>query len=50
MRARAEDAWHRKDFASVIAAYEEIDSELDTVELRESEVKRLNYARGHLHD
>ena len=35
LRARAEDAWHRKDFASVIAAYEEIDSELETVELRE---------------
>jgi len=50
VRARAEDAWHRKDFSSVIAAYEEIDSELDTIELRESEVKRLNYARGHLED
>lgn len=48
LRARAEDAWHRKDFALVITAYEEIDSELDTVELRESEVKRLTYARKHL--
>lgn len=48
LRARAEDAWHRKDFASVIAAYEEIESELDTVGLRESEAKRLVYARGHL--
>ncbi len=28
----------------------EIDSELDIVELRESEVKRLNYARCHLDD
>ena len=48
LRARAEDGWHRKDFVSVIIAYEEIDSELDTVELRESEVKRLSYARKHL--
>lgn len=48
LRARAEDAWHRKDFASVITAYEEIESELDTVALRDSETKRLDYARKHL--
>ena len=50
LRARADDAWHRKDFASVIAAYEEIEAELATVELRGSETKRLNYARDHLDD
>lgn len=44
LRARAEDAWRRKDFASVVAAYEEIDSELDTVTMRESETRRLSYA------
>lgn len=48
LRARAEDAWHRKDFASVISAYEEIGSELDTVALRDSETKRLDYARKRL--
>lgn len=48
LRARAEDAWHRRDFASLISAYEEIESELDTVGLRESEAKRLSYARQHL--
>jgi len=45
LRGRADDAWHRKDFASVVEAYEEIDSELNAVELRESEAKRLSYAR-----
>jgi hypothetical protein len=50
LRTRAEDAWRHKDFSSVVGAYEEIEAELDTVELRESEVKRLNYARDHLDD
>lgn len=50
LRAQAEDAWHRKDFASVVAAYEEVDSELETVELRESEAKRLNYARRQINE
>lgn len=45
LRSRADDAWQRKDFASVVAAYEEVESELKTVDLRESEAKRLNYAR-----
>lgn len=48
LRAHADDAWHRRDFASVITAYEEIDSELGTVQLRDSEIKRLSYAREHL--
>lgn len=50
VRARAEEAWRRKDFASVVAAYEEIDAELSTVELRESEAKRLSYARDRIDD
>lgn len=45
LRSRAEEAWRRKDFASVVIAYEEVESELETVDLRESEAKRLKYAR-----
>lgn len=50
LRKRADDAWQLKDFASVIDAYEEIDSELTTVELRESETKRLSYARRQINE
>lgn len=48
LRARAKDAWRNKDLASVITAYEQIESELGTVGLRESEIKRLSYARKNL--
>lgn len=44
LRARADEAWRRKDFATVISAYSEIDRELNTVELRPSERGRLTYA------
>lgn len=44
LRARADEAWHRKDFAVVVDAYEEIASELSTVALKESERARLTYA------
>jgi hypothetical protein len=44
LRERADDAWRRKDFDAVITAYTEIDREMDTVELRTSERRRLDYA------
>lgn len=45
LRNRADEAWRRKDFAVVVSAYAEIESELESVDLRASEAKRLNYAR-----
>jgi hypothetical protein len=45
LRSRADEAWRRKDFASVVSAYAEIESELESVGLRPSEAKRLDYAR-----
>ena len=50
LRSRADESWRRQDFASVINAYEEIDADLETVQLRNSERKRLGYAREHLSD
>ena len=44
LRSRADDAWRHRDFAAVVNAYSEIDSELRTVELRASERGRLDYA------
>lgn len=48
LRTRASDAWRAKDLATVVNAYEEIESELKTVQLRDSERGRLEYARKHL--
>jgi len=48
LRSQAADAWRRMDLASVIMAYEEIDSELQTAHLRASEIERLRYARTHV--
>lgn len=45
LRPRADDAWRRRDFASVINAYSEIISELSTIELQRSELGRLHYAQ-----
>lgn len=47
LRARADDAWKRRDLDTVLLAYTEIDRELATVTLRESERARLEYARKH---
>jgi hypothetical protein len=45
LRARANEAWRKKDFAAVINSYEEIDREFETVELKKSEIRRLEYAK-----
>lgn len=45
LRARAEKAWHDRDYACVISAYEQISQDLETVPLKESEAGRLRYAR-----
>jgi hypothetical protein len=50
LRTQGDEAWRGKDFASVVTAYEEIESELHTVQLRESEAGRLGYARKKLAD
>ena len=50
LRKRADDAWRRKDFATVVTAYGEIDRELRTVQLRASERGRLSYALRALPD
>jgi hypothetical protein len=50
IRQRADDAWRRRDYASVALAYEQIKAELPSVELKPSEVKRLSYAHGQLGD
>jgi hypothetical protein len=47
LRARADDAWKRRDLGTVLLAYTEIDRELATVTLRGSERARLEYARKH---
>jgi hypothetical protein len=38
----------RRTWSTVVNAYEEIESELKTVQLRDSERGRLEYARKHL--
>ena len=48
LRARAEEAWSRKDLATVALSYAEIAKELPTVSLRPSELARLRYAEEHL--
>lgn len=44
LRARAEEAWRRRDFGSLANAYGEIDRDLPTVELSASERSKLDYA------
>lgn len=47
LRARADEAWRQKDLAAVVLAYTEIERELTTVPLHESERARLKYAEKH---
>lgn len=44
LRAKADDAWQRQDFATVANSYSEIESELPPGSLRASEQRRLRYA------
>jgi hypothetical protein len=44
LRARAQEAWRRRDHVAVVNAYSEIDTELPTVRLSPSERRRLEYA------
>jgi hypothetical protein len=44
LRARAGEAWQRRDFGTVVNAYREIEAELPAVVLRASERGRLDYA------
>jgi hypothetical protein len=44
LRAKAGEAWQRRDFGTVLNAYSEIEAELPTVELKPSERARLRYA------
>lgn len=44
LRARADEAWQRQDFATVANSYSEIESELPTASLKASEQARLKYA------
>jgi hypothetical protein len=50
LRAKADDAWRRHDFGTVLNAYSEIEAELPTVELKPSEQARLRYAVKALSD
>lgn len=50
LRARADEAWQRKDFGRVVNAYSEIESELPAVALKASERGRLDYAVKSLRD
>jgi hypothetical protein len=47
LRERAEEAWSRKDLATVMLSYAEIEQELPTVSLRASERARLKYTQEH---
>jgi len=48
LRAAADEAWHNKDWGRVVDAYGEMVSELRTVELKPSELRRLRYAQERL--
>lgn len=48
LRAAADEAWQRKQWGRVVDAYAEIVSELRTVELKPSELRRLRYAEERL--
>ena len=47
LRARADEAWRRRDLVAVVLAYTEIERELTTVSLHASERARLDYSRKH---
>lgn len=47
LRERAEEAWSRKDFATVALSYAEMEQELPMAPLRASERARLKYAQEH---
>jgi hypothetical protein len=48
LKRRAQDAWRSMHYAAVVLAYDEIESELQSVTLCASEVGRLRYARRQL--
>jgi len=48
LRTAADEAWHRQDWGRVVDAYGEMVSELRTVELKPSELRRLRYAQEQL--
>jgi hypothetical protein len=48
LRAAADDAWHNRDWGRVVDAYGEMVSDLRTVELKPSELRRLHYAQEQL--
>lgn len=50
LRNRADLAWRNRDFGIVVNSYSEIDQELHTVTLRQSEEARLRYALNHLNE
>ena len=50
LRSRADAAWRDRDFATVVNCYTEIDEELPTVGLSQSERGRLDYALRALND
>jgi hypothetical protein len=47
LRATADAAWRAREYARVIDSYNEMISELRTVELRQSELARLRFAEDH---
>jgi hypothetical protein len=50
LRSRATESWKSKNYHDVVLAYEEIQSELPTVELRRHEAERLRFAQRHTTD
>lgn len=48
LRQQAEEAFKKRDYAATEQAYSEILRELDTIQLKASELKRLEIARRHL--
>lgn len=48
LRKAANEAWHRKDWARLIDIYAELETEVKTIELKQSERARLSYARRKL--
>ena len=48
LRTAADAAWSERDYARVVGAYSEMISELRSIELRPSELRRLRFAEAHL--
>jgi hypothetical protein len=48
LRATADEAWHKQDWGRVVDAYGEMVSDLRSVELKRSEIRRLRYAQERL--